>query len=317
MAMIAVAEKPNTRSKSKVEFLILIVGPIGPTFILRPMVRQEFKNLGFGLGFRSRHFETILERGSRAEWFEALTENYLGLSDQGLGAHFQKLEQLREKFPIVFHGVSLSIGSTDPLNMTYLRRVKELYRRIQPEWVSDHLCWTGIQRKNSHDLLPLPLTEESLAHCVERVKRVQDILGRRILLENPSTYLEFKASHIPEWEFLDSLAEQSDCGLLMDVNNVFVSAMNHGWNPQSYIDSIPKERVAQIHLAGHLDCKTHRIDTHDRQVCREVWELYAYAIQRWGAVSTMIEWDERIPELSVLEEELQKARAFAAERRAA
>jgi len=269
------------------------------------------RNLGFGLGFRFQHFNEIIEDGTRAEWFEALTENFIGRENSGAGLNLKKLERLREKFPIVFHGVSLSIGSSDPLNKNYLARVKTLYERIQPEWVSDHFCWTSVGGHNSHDLLPLPLTEECLKHVIERIKRVQDYLGRRILLENASTYAEFECSTIPEWEFVAEVCKRADCGILLDVNNIYVSSFNHGFDPYEYLKAVPKERVGQIHLAGHKNKKTHLIDTHDHPVCDEVWDLYAAAVKQLGPMSTMIERDDRIPPLQELEAELDQARALA------
>ena len=206
------------------------------------------------------------------------------------------------------HGVSMSIGSTDPLNTDYLKKLKLLADFVNPPWLSDHVCWTGVQGKNTHDLLPVPYTEESLAHIVNRIRQVQDILERRIVLENPSTYLEFNESMLTEWDFLARMAEDADCGLLLDVNNVYVSAFNHGYDAKHYIDAIPAERIVQIHLAGHKNYGTHIIDTHDGHVMDEVWKLYDYTIKSKGKISTMIEWDDNIPEFDVLAAELDKAR---------
>lgn len=205
--------------------------------------------------------------------------------------------------------MSLSIGSVAPLDHDYLRELRDLAHRVRPVWVSDHLCWTGVAGINTHDLLPLPLTEACLAHVAERVRAVQDVLGRPLILENPSTYLEFAASQMPEWEFVARLAEMTGCGLLLDVNNVYVSSVNHGFDPEAYIDAIPAERVVQIHLAGHTDRGTHLIDTHDHPVAAPVWRLYARAQARIGGAATLLEWDAHIPDYPDLLAELAKAKA--------
>jgi uncharacterized protein (UPF0276 family) len=266
-------------------------------------------SLGFGLGLRPVHYPDILEGNPRIDWFEAISENYMVPGGRPLHA----LLRVRERWPVVLHGVSLSIGSTDPLDEVYLARLKTLADRVQPEWISDHLCWTGVSGINLHDLLPLPYTEEALSHVVGRVLRVQERLGRRILLENVSSYVTFAQSAVPEWEFLAEVARRADCLLLLDVNNVYVSAFNHEFDPLGYLDAIPGERVRQIHLAGHEDNGTHIIDTHDHPVIDPVWSLYAEAIRRFGPVATMIERDDRIPPLSELESELDRARAVAAD----
>ena len=219
---------------------------------------------------------------------------------------------MRERFPIVLHGVSLNIGSADPLDSDYLAELAALVERYQPAWLSDHLCWTGVHGRNLHDLLPLPYTEDVLAHVCERVRRVQDRLGRRIALENPSSYFAWQADAIPETEFLAELAQRADCGILLDVNNVFVSAHNHGFDAERYLARIPRERVFQIHLAGHSRERSLLIDTHDHPVCDEVWNLYEKAVRRLGPVSTLIEWDEQIPELEVLTGEAARAREILA-----
>jgi hypothetical protein len=272
------------------------------------MNKFNLPNLGFGLGLRSKHMKHVLENRPMVDWFEVISENYM----DSQGQPRKNLRQIRENYPVVMHGVSLSIGSTDPLNFTYLERLKNLASDIEPAWISDHLCWTGINGKNSHDLLPVPLTEEALNHIVQRIGQVQDFLGRRILLENPSSYLTFKADNIPEYEFMAELAKRADCGLLLDVNNIYVASFNHRLDPRKYIDSIPMQNVVQIHLAGHTHKGNHIVDTHDGHVVDEVWDLYAYAIARAGFVpSTMVEWDSKIPEFEVLEQELKKAKAFA------
>jgi len=225
------------------------------------------------------------------DWFELTTENFMV---EG-GLPLTVLEGVRTNYPIVMHGVSLSIGSADPLNQTYLRDLAALARRFEPAWISDHLCWTGISGRNLHDLLPLPHTEEAVKHCARRLVQVQDFLGRRILIENISSYLEFRASRMSEAEFVAAVAEEADCGILLDINNVYVNAFNHRFNPRDYLDALPVGRIAQFHLAGHRDCGTHLLDTHDHPVSDAVWELYDYAVQRFGPVATSIEWDDRIP----------------------
>jgi uncharacterized protein (UPF0276 family) len=265
---------------------------------------MEFPFLGFGVGLRPKHYPEILDVWPDVDWFEVISENFMVRG----GRPLQVLERIRQRYPVVLHGVSLSIGSTDPLSTGYLHQLKELARRIEPAWVSDHLCWTGVAGHNLHDLLPLPYTEEALAHVVERVRRVQEVLGRRILLENVSTYLEFQQSTMPEWEFLTAVAERADCGILLDVNNIFVNAFNHGFAAMDYINAVPVERVHQFHLAGHSDRGTFLHDTHDHSVADSVWELYAAAVQRFGRVSTLIEWDDRIPPFAELHAEAIHAR---------
>ena len=266
-----------------------------------------FPRLGTGVGLRPPHYDAILSGRPTSGWFEVITENYLGLGGRFGGRPLHTLEQIRERFPVVFHGVSLSIGSVDPLDETYLSRVKSLAERFSPAWVSDHLCWTGVGGDNLHDLLPLPYTEEALEHVVERVKRVQDFLGRRLVLENVSTYVTYRHSTIPEWDFLAEIARRADCGILLDVNNVYVSARNHGFDPLTYFDALPAERIAQYHLAGHSDADGFLSDTHDHEVCDDVWRLYREALRRFGNVSTLLEWDDNLPDFARVEEEAQHA----------
>jgi len=254
------------------------------------------------------HYEAILADHPDVDWFEALTENYLVPG----GKPLDYLMRIRERFPVVLHGVSLSIGSTQPLDHTYLAQVKALATRVEPEWVSDHLCWTGIAGRNMHDLLPLPYTEEALANVVERVRTVQDILGRRILLENVSSYVSYRDSQLTEWQFLREIAERADCLILLDVNNIYVSSVNHEFDPLDYLNAIPEDRVQQIHLAGHENHGDYLIDTHDHPVPDPVWELYSAAVRRFGGVSTMIERDANIPPLEELCCELDAARQLAA-----
>ena len=264
-------------------------------------------SLGFGLGLRVDHYEAILSGRPPVEWFEALTENYLVPGGKPL--HY--LTRIRERYPVALHGVSLSIGSTHPLDREYLGKVKALAARIEPEWVSDHLCWTGVGGKNAHDLLPLPYTEEALANVVARVGAVQDFLGRRILLENVSSYVTFRDSRLTEWEFLRAVAEQADCLILLDVNNIYVSSVNHEFDPHDYLNAIPVERVQQFHIAGHENHGDYLIDTHDHPVPDPVWSLYDAAVRRFGNVSTMIERDANIPPLEELCAELDTARRLA------
>jgi hypothetical protein len=262
---------------------------------------------GFGLGLRTTHYEEIAATGPSLAWFEILTENYLVDG----GRPLEWLDRIRADYLMVMHGVSLSIGSTDPLDQEYLRQVKALAARVQPLWISDHLCWTGLAGKNLHDLLPLPYTEEAVRHVVARVEAVQELLGRRILLENVSSYVSYRDSALTEWEFLSEVARRADCLILLDVNNIYVSAFNHGFDPDVYLGGIPAERVQQIHLAGHSNCGDHIIDTHDAPVIDPVWDLYGRAIRRLGPVATMIERDDHIPPLADLLAELDQARAVA------
>lgn len=271
--------------------------------------RFGFPTLGFGLGLRADHYDTILAtRPKNVDWFEIISENFI----EAHTGYWDFLADLRADYPIVMHGVSMSIGSTDPLNREYLGKLKRLADFLKTPWVSDHLCWTGMAGKNTHDLLPVPYSEESLSHVIARIKQVQEFLGRRIVIENPSSYVEFNDSTMPEWEFLSRMCEGADCGLLLDVNNIYVSAFNHGYDASTYIDAVPADRIVQIHLAGHQNFGTHIIDTHDHPVLEAVWALYAYTIRTKGAVTTMIEWDEHIPPFETLAAELDKAREVAA-----
>ena len=263
--------------------------------------------LGFGLGLRIPHYDEILATRPKVDWFEILSENYLVPG----GKPLYYLERIRANYPVVMHGVSLSIGGTDPLNRDYLKQLKVLADRIEPRWVSDHLCWTGVGGLNLHDLMPLPYTEEAVQHVVSRVKQVQDFLGRRILLENVSSYVTYKQSQLTEWEFLAHIAEQADCLILLDINNIYVSSFNHGFDPADYLNGIPIERVRQFHLAGHQNCGNYIVDTHDHPIINPVWALYETAVKRFGSVSTMIERDDNIPPLKELLAELNHARIIA------
>ncbi|MER2564785.1 MAG: DUF692 domain-containing protein [Myxococcaceae bacterium] len=268
-----------------------------------------FPSIGHGVGLRNRHYTAFLEEQPRVDFVEAISENFMGLG----GRPRAVLEKTRRDRPVVLHGVSLGIGSVEPLDEAYLKQWRGLIDEVQPALVSDHLCWGRAHGHYSHDLWPVPYTEECLRHVVERVGRVQEVLGRRILLENVSSYLEFRASELTEWEFLAEVARRADCGILLDVNNVYVSARNHGFDAMTYLDAIPVERVGQFHLAGHQDRGHLVIDTHEGQVCEAVWELYRHAVKRFGDVSCLIEWDEAVPELEVLLAESAKAKAIAEE----
>lgn len=269
--------------------------------------RFDVPDLGVGVGLRTKHFAHVLEEAPDVGWFEVITENFLDVG----GRPAFVLEEVARRHPIVLHGVSLSIGSTDRLDRAYLAKVKALAERTRARIVSDHVCWTGVAGRNVHDLLPLPYTEECLKHVVERVREVQDVLERPLVLENASTYVEFRSSTMREHEFLARLAEDADCGLLLDVNNVYVSARNHGFDPHEYLEGLPHERIAYFHVAGHTDKGTHLLDTHSGRARREVWELYRRAVELTGGRSTLYEWDEDIPEFDVVWNEARKAEAHA------
>lgn len=265
------------------------------------------KQVGIGVGLRSPHYSYILENRPKISWFEAISENYMGLETGDGGRPIQILEKIRAHYPIVLHGVSLSIGSTDDLNFKYLERLKQLIERINPLWVSDHLCWTGVNGENLHDLLPLPYSEETLKLLTEKILKAQDFLKRSLVFENVSAYLSFKHSEMTEWEFLTEIAKRTSCGLLIDVNNIYVSSVNQNFNPITYLTAIPKQSVQQIHLAGHSKSGECLIDTHDGPVTDKVWDLYTLATKIYGKIPTLIEWDDNIPEFSVLEAEALRA----------
>ena len=262
--------------------------------------------LGHGVGLRPDHHADILEGARGIDWLEVITENVMV---EG-GNPRRVLRAARELYPVVLHGVSMSLGSVDPLDERYLDTLAELVREVEPAWVSDHLCFARVDGKSGHDLWPIPYNEESLAHVAERIARVQDRLGLRILVENVSSYVSYRASTMGEAEFLAELARRADCGLLVDVNNIYVSAQNHGLDAVAYLDALPADRVGQFHLAGHSDCGTHLLDTHDHPVCEEVWQLYGRAVARFGAVPSMIERDANIPPLAELVAEVDRARAI-------
>src|SRR5713226_9283817 len=270
------------------------------------MNRFGLPDLGVGVGWRRQHYAHVIAERPAIGWFEVIAENFMV---EG-GRPLRILEQVRADYPIVLHGVSMSIGSTDPLNREHLHRLAQLARRFEPAWISDHLCWTGVGGRNLHDLLPLPYTEEAIHHVAARIRRVQETLERPMLIENVSSYIAFVDSTMTEWEFISAIAEEADCGILLDINNIFVSAFNHRFDANDYIDSVPVERVVQYHLAGHSDHGTYLLDTHDHPIREEVWALYERAARRFGEVATLVEWDDNIPEFAVLAEASEHANAI-------
>ncbi|MCD6046465.1 MAG: uncharacterized protein K0S08_112 [Gammaproteobacteria bacterium] len=263
--------------------------------------------LGFGLGLRAEYYGIIENEKPPVDWFEIITEDYLIPG----GRPLFHVEKVRQDYPLVMHGVGLSIGSLDALDESYLKSIKQLAERLEVSWISDHLCWTGIHGKTTHDLLPLPYNNETLQHIVSRIKQAQDFLGRQILLENPSSYLTFQDSDMSEWDFMREMALQADCKILLDVNNVYVSAFNHNFDAVEYLNAIPVDRVQQFHIAGHSNLGDIIVDTHDHKVISDVWNLYETALKRFGNVSTMIERDDRLPPFDQLLNELKKARNIA------
>jgi len=270
-------------------------------------VKPKMPYLGFGLGLRPDYYEEILSQQPDLNWFEILTENYLVPG----GKPLYYLDKIREHYPIVMHGVSLSIGSTEPFDKEYLNQLKSLAARVEPVWISDHLCWTGVQGLNVHDLLPIPYTREAINHIVSRISYIQDFLGRPLLIENVSSYLTYKQSEMSEWDFILEIVNQAGCYILLDVNNIYVSSVNHQFNPLDYINAMPADRVAQIHLAGHSNHGDYIIDTHDAPVIQPVWDLYAQTIARLGRISTMIERDDNMPPFHELMAEINHARHIA------
>jgi uncharacterized protein (UPF0276 family) len=270
------------------------------------MKRSDFPSLGFGVGLRRPHYKLIVETHPKVDWFEVISENFMVKG----GHAIEVLEAVREHYPIAMHGVSMSLGSTDPLNRSYMRQLRDLARRFEPAWISDHLCWTGVGGRNLHDLLPLPYTEEAIRHVAARIRRVNETLERTILIENVSSYMAFADSTMTEWEFISAIAEEADCGILLDINNIYVSAFNHRFDANDYIDAVPIERVVQYHLAGHSDHGTYLLDTHDHPIRDEVWALYERAARRFGEVATLVEWDDNIPEFAVLADAAERARGI-------
>lgn len=266
----------------------------------------DLPDLGLGIGLRTVHFNHVIDNSPAIDWFEIVSENFM---DTG-GRPLYVLDKVAERYPIVMHGVSMSIGSTDPIDFDYLRKLKALAKRVSAVWYGDHVCWTGVAGKNGHDLFPIPYNEETLAFLIERIRVVQDFLEAPLILENPSTYLTFANSSMPEEVFLQRMADDADCGLLLDVNNVYVTCRNHDLDPKAYLDAIPYDRVVQIHLAGHTDKGTHCIDTHDGRVIDAVWDLYSDVQGRMGNCATLLEWDANIPSFDEVHEEVLKAKAF-------
>jgi len=262
--------------------------------------------LGHGIGLRPKHFAQLVSEQPAIGFVEAVSENFFARGGRAVSV----LEQVRRDLPVVLHGVSLSIGTVDALDRGYLQQLRALIDRVEPALVSDHLCWGKHGGRYAHELWPLPYTEQTLTHVVSRVQQVQDQLGRQILLENVSSYVTYRASDIPEWDFISEVAERADCGILLDVNNVYVSSQNHGFDAHQYIAHMPHGRVQQIHLAGHSDQGKYLLDSHDGPVSPHVLELYRAAIARLGAVSTSVEWDDNIPDLQVLLAESQRAAAI-------
>lgn len=268
--------------------------------------RLGYPNLGLGVGLRSGHFSYLEENEPDVDWFEVIPENFM--DSHGRARHV--LDLVAARYPIVLHGLSLSVGSTDPLDFDYLRGLKELAEEVDAVWVSDHVCWTAIGGVNTHELVPIPFTEQSLAHVIGRIRVAQDFLERSLVLENPSSYITFVDSTMSEAEFLARMTEETGCGLLLDVNNVYVSSVNHEFDPLGYLRSLPSARVVQMHLAGHHDVGTHIVDTHDRAVADPVWDLYGAALELTGPVSTMVEWDDNLPPFPEVHAEILKARRF-------
>lgn len=253
--------------------------------------RFGLPNLGIGVGLRTTHYAHILEHEPNVAWFEILSENYM----QTAGRPRSVLERIAARYPIAMHGVSLSIGSTDSLDIDYLRELRTLRDAIGARWVTDHLCWTGVAGKNTHDLMPMPYSDEAVRHVAQRVREVQDFLGAPIALENPSTYVEFAGGTMSEWDFLAAVAIEADSAILLDVNNIFVNAFNHGFDVRDYLNAVPFDRVIQLHVAGHTRHATHIVDTHIGPVERDVWDLLGEAWRRAGGTSVLLEWDAEIP----------------------
>ncbi|MEH6357610.1 MAG: DUF692 domain-containing protein [Pseudomonadales bacterium] len=263
--------------------------------------------LGFGLGLRTDYYQEILDTKPNVDWFEILTENYM--VDGGKPRYY--LDKIRADYPVVMHGVSMSIGGTDPLDYDYLKQLKALSAHVEPEWISDHLCWTGQGQVNLHDLMPLPYTEEAIGHVAGRIREVQDYLGRQLLIENVSSYVTYQQDEMSEWDFINAVTEAADCHILLDINNIYVSARNHGFDAMDYLNAMPVDRVRQFHLAGHTDYGSYVIDTHDQPVPDPVWELSTKAFERFGAVSAMIERDDNMPPFADLMAELEQLRCIA------
>lgn len=268
--------------------------------------RWGLPDLGLGMGLRSMHYDHILAHRPKVDFFEIISENFLEKEGKPLAI----LEEIASHYRVLMHGVSMSVGNTDPIDFEYLKKLKRLAAKLKVTFVSDHLCWTGILGRNTHDLLPVPLTEETLKHVAGRIRQIQDFLELPVAIENPSNYLEFKVSQMSEIEYLARLTEEADCGLLMDVNNVYVSAFNHGFDPDDYIEQVPVERVIYHHVAGHTHKGTHIVDTHSDHVVEKVWEMYTRLHERHGGRSTMVEWDDDVPDFETVHNEVLKAQHY-------
>ena len=267
------------------------------------MDSSPFPRIGHGIGLRPKHWNHVLQTKPDVDWFEVITENFMDTEGTGL----RTLEKIRKDYPVVTHGVALSIGSADPLDPKYLKKLKKLVDHIEPVWFSDHLCWTSINKVHSYDLLPLPQTEKVIMHIADRIDQVQNYVGKKMLIENVSSYVTFKDSDVSEWEFISEIARKSGCGILLDINNIYVNAFNHDFSAETYIQSIPTEYVAQFHLAGHTDFGTYLFDTHSARMIDATWKLYELAVRRFGNIPTLVEWDEGIPDFDVLVDERKKA----------
>lgn len=272
-----------------------------------------FPFIGYGLGLRKQHYKYVMSEKIDVDWFEIISENFMPVKSGWGDPALSMLDKLRENYPLVLHGVSLSLGSSDSLNTEYLKNLKKLIKRFEPSLVSDHLCWGGVDGEFIHDLLPLPYTIEVCNWVAQKIQKTQDELDRRILIENVSSYLNYSCSEMSEWDFITEISNKADCGILLDVNNVYVSSVNHGFSPYEYINNLPAQRIGQIHLAGHCCHNGFLIDTHDQAICKEVWDLYKYTIKKFGLRSTNIERDENIPEFHILEEELKYSRKISKE----
>ncbi len=264
---------------------------------------MKFSDYGIGLGLRLPHLNHILERKPVVDWFEIISENYMVDAGRPLAV----LDQILEQYRVVQHGVSLYFGSAEPLNREHLKRLKALVRRTKTPWLTDHLCWGSVDGRYTHDLLPMPYTFEAARITAAKIRKAQDFLEVPIAVENVSSYAEFHISEMTEWEFLNEVVEQADCGILLDVNNIYVSSRNHNFNAETYLNAVPPERVAQIHLAGHSKFEKYILDTHDHPVIGPVWKLYDQAIRRFGPTPTLLEWDDRIPSFEEVHAEALKA----------
>lgn len=274
-------------------------------------IDNQFPQLGYGLGLRPEHFDQVLNGESRVEWFEILAENYMGIPGSGQSPLLKKLLRLRENYPIVFHCVSMNIGSVDKLDYAFLNDLKNLKNLIKPQWLSDHLCFTGINQQNSHELLPLPYTKESIENVSSKILQIQDFFKEKFLIENTSSYITYECSEMNEWEFISEIIKKTGCGLLLDVNNIFVSSQNHNYSPYDFLDGIPLKNVGQIHIAGHRSKESGLlVDTHDEEVCDEVYELIKYLANKTRLPSIMAEWDDSIPDLQTYEKQVLRVKDY-------